>query len=799
MARWHAHCLLPRASAGVVAVVIGTLLLAAPAQAAGPPEIVAAWVTDVTSTSASLHAQVNPEGLATEYRFEYLTEAAYQAGGESFAGAAKAPPFGEASLGSEESAQPALQQVTSLEAATAYRYRIVATNGGGSDELAHTFTTQPGASFAPEECANAQLRFEDGSLSLPDCRAYELVSPVEKNGGAVQGFGGNSGGDVLQAAANGEAATYSSSASFAGGLGAPTASQYISRRAETGWTTENITGPTASGAYGNANSGVPYQLFSTDLARGLLLNGRRCGEAEPCPRSYSLRQSAGGALTTSPAEPDLRFAGASPGLGHLVLSTCAALTPDATEVPSGGGGCLAAETNLYEWSEGALTLINLLPGESHGTPGARLAAQGAAVSADGQRVYFTQLEDGALHLREAGGPTKLVPETVGGAAAFQTASADGAFAFFTKGGHLYRYDASSEQATDLTPGGGVEGVLGASENGSYVYFQDNGGAFLPPFSTAGLYLWHEGTITRLAPGEEAAQASDWPPTTATARLSADGTHLAFLSAASLTGYDNTDQASPLPCGVEEGATKGICDSELYLYDAGAEHLACVSCNPTGERPAGPSTIPGASPNGDLAEDPTATDSYKPRNLSANGGRLFFDSSDAIVPADGSAAQDVYQWEAPGVGGCASGSPGFHSTAGGCLFLISSGSSPEDSTFIDASADGRDVFFLSGDSLIPRDPGSVDLYDAREGGGFPEPEKPIPCEGDSCQGVPSPPEDPAPGTLVPGQPNPPVHFPRPRCKKGFVRKHGHCVKKPQHKKRHQGSHKRHAKSNRRAGR
>ena len=76
----------------------------------------------------------------------------------------------------------------------------------------------------------------------------------------------------MQAAESGEAAiTYTSSSSFGDGAqGAPQASQYISRRhGASGWTTENITTPTVSGSYGNQPNGVPYQLFSPDLARRL--------------------------------------------------------------------------------------------------------------------------------------------------------------------------------------------------------------------------------------------------------------------------------------------------------------------------------------------------------------------------------------------------------------------------------------------------------------------------------------------------------------------------------------------------
>jgi hypothetical protein len=767
----------------LVLAVAAFAIVPTAAQAAGPPQITAAWVTDVSATSASLHATVNPEGEATGYRFEYLTEAKYQANGKTFAGATRIPAFGEEELGSEETDQPALKQLVGLTPATAYRYRIVATNSAGSEELAHSFTTQPDGSFAPEECANAQLRFEDNSFGLPDCRAYELVSPVDKNGGAIQSFGSNSGGGVLQAAADGNSVTYSSSASFgAGAQGAPTASQYISRRlsGEAGWSTENITTPSVSGSYGNANAGVPYQLFSPDLSSGLLLNGRHCrGSGTQCPianpplagtgapagyQDYYLRDDEDGAftalLTATPTLPaaqfSLAFAGASPDLRHLVLSTCAALTPEASEVPSGGGGCNPAETNLYEYSESQLALINV-------NPGAELAAQSGAISADGERVYFT--ESGKLWLREGApsgpvgcgipcaGATKLLAT----GAELQVATPTGAFAFFTVAGHLYRYEAASEAATDLTPGGEVEGVLGASEDGSRVYYA----------TADGLFLWQApGTTTPVAEVAGAAQSSDYPATTGTARVSADGSHLAFLSKASLTGYDNTDQRTGEP------------DSELYLYSApsgsGEGTLACVSCNPTNERPLGPSTIPGASANGEAkaaAAGEITTQAYKPRALSANAKRLFFDSADQIVPEDGSAAQDVYQWEAPGEGSC--------QISSGCLSLISSGKSAEASSFVDASANGSDAFFLSGDSLLPRDPGSRDLYDARVLGGEPEPEKPTECDGDACQSVPSPPEDPAPGTIVAGQPNPPVSFPGTHHKKPKKHKHGKKHHGPRH--------------------
>ena len=78
-------------------------------------------------------------------------------------------------------------------------------------------------------------------------------------------------------------------------------------------------------------------------------------------------------------------------------------------------------------------------------------------------------------------------------------------------------------------------------------------------------------------------------------------------------------------------------------------------------------------------------------------------------------------------------------------------------FLDASVNGSDAFFLTDSSLAFGDPGSFDVYDAREGGGFPTPPNFIACEGDACQPLPEAPEDPTPGTLVPNAGNPPPRF------------------------------------------
>jgi len=130
-----------------------------------------------------------------------------------------------------------------------------------------------------------------------------------------------------------------------------------------------------------------------------------------------------------------------------------------------------------------------------------------------------------------------------------------------------------------------------------------------------------------------------------------------------------------------------------------------------KRPLGPARIPGAYANG------AALSIYKPRVLAAGGNRVYFDTFDSLAAQDTNEAPDVYQWEAQGTGSC--------TDAGGCVRLISDGRASNGATFVDASADGADVFFITARAMVPTDPGSIDLYDARIGGGFPVPPTPIP--------------------------------------------------------------------------
>ncbi len=253
-----------------------------------------------------------------------------------------------------------------------------------------------------------------------------------------------------------------------------------------------------------------------------------------------------------------------------------------------------------------------------------------------------------------------------------------------------------------------------------------------------------------------------------------------MSTGNLTGYDNTD------------ANTGKADAEVYLYSAGAGELSCLSCNPSRGRPVGSvfkESVGGATwPT--AARIPTwESQLYPPRVISESGRRVFFDSYEALVSRDTNGVEDLYEWEAAGEGDCTEGDQSFQQSSNGCLSLISSGESPQGSELLDSSITGEDVFFKTTSKLVPQDPGLLDIYDARVGGGFPPPQQPPPeCEGEACQSPASAPEDQTPSSsnfLGPG--NPTKKQKPHRCPKGKhkVQRKGkvRCTKKePKHQSR-----------------
>ena len=176
---------------------------------------------------------------------------------------------------------------------------------------------------------------------------------------------------------------------------------------------------------------------------------------------------------------------------------------------------------------------------------------------------------------------------------------------------------------------------------------------------------------------------------------------------------------------------------------------------------------------------------QPRYLD-NSGRLFFDSEDSLSAFDtNEGVEDVYQLEPEGVGGCW--------REGGCVGLISAGSEAVDSNFLAADESGKNVFFTTRDRLVGADTDElIDLYDAREGGGFPPVSEPPPGEAP----LQVPPFEPIPAS--PTFSGPGNVQPKPRCKKGQIRRKGRCAQKKVHKRK-AGKHRRRSKHKRRSAR
>jgi hypothetical protein len=464
-----------------------------------------------------------------------------------------------------------------------------------------------------------------------------------------------------------------------------------------------------------------------------------------------------------------------------------------------------------------------------------------AISADGSRAIWTHIQanecepsvlalhpsellmriDGSetvqLDARQSGGGTS-------GNGLFWAASSSGSVVYFTSPNRLisgaraepreedlYRYDFNATPPlTDLTSGGGkgsvpgdVQGVLGASDDGSRIYFVAQAALTTPADTGAAgehaepgkdnVYLYDatedKTSFIATLSGED---NLDWEsqPRNHAARVTPDGRYLAFLSveAKALAGYDNTVAKGKGRFGGGEHCQLneigkligGAACPEAFLYDAQTKSLRCASCNPSGGRPLGPASMPGWT---NMAEGP--------RYLSDDGRRLFFESFDRLLPADESPVRDVYEFELPGAGSCDAANVNFDPASGACLFLVSSGHSSDENHLIDASANGNDVFFSTRERLLPgRDPnGNYDIYDYRVGGGFAEPAEEEICESErSCMpSTPTPPPAASPATPNVGG----VGNPKPRsCRKGFERRAGKCVRSHRRKKHHGRRHARH---------
>ncbi len=689
------------------------------------PTITSTSTSNITSTAATVSAEIYPHGELATYRVEYGLADTY---------GSSTP---EASISAQHGPADIQTRLTGLASNGEYHYRLIATNHTGSQQ-------SPDATFMTGETVIAS------SLGLPDDRAYEMVTPSfnedanvyvplseatgESASEGVQTF------RLFQVASDGSSVVYVGDATSGGGNGEGgkgIGNQFLaSRLAGGGWVTNSIQPP---GVFATG-----YEGFSSDLSVGVLESGTPA-ETKDLPLSeealsggYNVLYARAASdnvyrpLFTKDVQPNrptedelgsfgtngtvnqlgksspdfLVFAGGSASFSDLLFETNDALL--------GGDGVLESELQrdvkteiakdenknyLYDSVEGKLRLIDVSP-EGRVVPDATIGAPplmyanpqphrnppnfGGAISADGNRVYWSSLETTGenlnviddirerptgLYLRENPGEPQSpvvngkcsVPsdactvQVSAGEAQYWASAANGRYAFYGEGGGLYRFDAESEAGGGsrevlASADAGVMGVLGASEDGEDVYFVATGvlaggnseGAD-PVEGAPNLYLSRGvgspvfiATLSSADGGESVpygglivtgfGEFGDWQAGLGhrTARVTGDGAGVVFMSTRSLgvVGY---------PHGYPNMGA-----GEVYAYEAGSNSLFCASCGSTREGASGYLPV-------------SWGDNTLPQWISEDGDRVFFDSGSALVAQDTNGKQDAYEWEREGTG------------------------------------------------------------------------------------------------------------------------------------------------------
>jgi hypothetical protein len=579
-----------------------------------------------------------------------------------------------------------------------------------------------------ESCPNEQLRAENHSIQLPECRAYEQVSPSDKNGYPVL-FTHGLGTGTTASSPDGEAAVFTSYGTFAGQItGLP--STYHSQRTAAGWLTQPVsprqTSPEANAITGILDvwTGLSGSTFpaSADLNHGVIttkdsqdptdINNAIDVYVHNPDGSTVLASRGNGAerTTTGDVAP---FAGISSDGSHTYFSTSSHLVPqDAGRVEG---------ADLYQRANGTTDLINEAPaGGLASACGSFLGdafnkGRPTAIAPDGSHVIFSTpgIAGGAdpscqtpqhiyMHIDGQGtldvsASQRSTPDPAGAQPATYIGAADNASIVYFGSremltndapvdGGAYAYDATGHHLAFIPGSRPDDAFLGASSDGSHAYFAGHN------VELGELYDYTKGVRIGVV------QGSDSLTEAATAvSVTPDGMSLMMTSRVPLTSYDS------------EGK------SEVYLYHQGSG-VICISCPTSG--------VPATSDASFQAS----------QGLGGDGRHAFFETGAGLVPTDVNNRRDVYEY------------------ADGRLSLISAGTGPQDSLMIGSSTSGRDVFFSTYDSLGSResDGGDNDIYDARVEGGFPAPVRTetATCTADECQGSSSaPPNLPIAGSAA----------------------------------------------------
>jgi hypothetical protein len=749
--------------------------------APGAPSVGKLAASDATESGATLRAEIDPAGAPTTFHFEYLTEAQYEnEGGFSSPHAVHTPETAMAGLngGSETVSAP----VTGLSAGTVYDFRVVATNTSSGNPVVvsagKSFRTEsPPVEHPAGECPNETVRSENRSSGLPDCRVYEQVTPSNKNAAAWT-IGANStelengGGASLWAVSElGNRLVLFSTTPF----GAPdpgswdTFQPQLVQRTSGGWQSTplppainpsvdpfNFEGVLAEPLFGYTPD------FSTLAFRSEYRLSSRDQDEQAVGRDVYIyhpeRPEAGFELATCPPAPggsgtppdcsenaslEARAPGAAP---RMSTDGSTLIFEDAETFLAGNGQPLfpdASGEQIYANHDGTIQWVSqplsTVPEGATQVSGPvsfyETVGRSNAVSENGSRVFFSAggFFSGRIYVRINNESTLEVSRSRGGSGTaeevrFFGASADGNRALIgttqqllpsapggpasdpntVKDFYLWNYDPQSDPSnegpealtrlTGLTQvgfgpspdGEEVSNVLGFNPAMTRVYFTVGSNLYLAELPagepSAGTLRWVAAIGTSSCLNEALGGGSVYG---ICARTSPDGRYLAFESSEQLTSGDNDSS------------------TDVYLYDAQTHVLERASVGESGGNGPLDATLFGDSIG------------FANTRQVTNSGELFFVTDEELTSGDVNQKQDVYAY----------------SPSAGSASLISGGHGPFNSIFAGSGNEGRDIYFFTGDGLVPGDTGEdIDVYDARVDGGFPSSAE-TPCEvlNGECQG------------------------------------------------------------------
>ena len=786
---------------------------------------------NVQATSAELSGDINPRWGQASYFFEWGETAAY----------GNKVPVTPGNAGAGDSPVSVNATIEGLTPGRTYHFRLVASNQYGT-----TTSTDQTFGFYPPACPNAQLRQETRSNDLPDCRAYELVTPSFAQGTTIMPLAGPTSGVATNPPRLAYGGTFGL---FPESTGEPMnglADLYVSTRTDGGWTQRYI-GLTAR--QGIFMGGPPGAVLPSPNSGATPSWGQRGVQATPNldrvidynwyypgnvtthgpPASnapYVWDATSGSFLERWPSnlgevtggESFIGYPRASGDFSHFVFSSNVVFAEGGVASPGKGGLVVYPDIEKiwpreYVYDNDLTTgMVVLASREADGTP---FEGRAFDVSEDGSHILMT--DEATLPGKEGSSSGKSVPIEpkeaidgskitgplylrVDGTTTYEIApghtlqyagsTADGATVYVTSDEQLTSEDHDSSRdlyvwresepstlklvslgdhgssgdtdacspnegwtkacsistialahaGNSFGPGGkiGQSGTYGNGITDNYLSAKSGDIYFESPEQLVGqrgepsernLYLYRGGSlryVTTMKPklGIQRIQATP------------DGKYMAFSTGSSLTDYNTGGNA------------------QMYRYGAENGQLVCASCRPDNQLPV--SGVLG-SQNGLFL---------------ANDGRVFYSTSDPLVPRDTNQAQDVYEYT--------EGKPQLITTGSGTGVEAYLGGQNQPG-LVNVSANGTDVYFASVDTLVTQDHNgsSIKIYDARTGGGFPaEREEPGCVAADECHGAgASPPPLPADRTSA--------GFGTPRKAKAHkAKKHKKAHKHKKHKKKKQ---------------